>query len=173
MSEQREGIWQVLLDPVDDDVSNIKEDVIPTSTPQVFCGFTTGNGKAIKISDDALKKARKFMESCDVIANVTNQSDSSSGAAKNTAVELDLSDNSKLPGMQLARCEEKRIVNGEEDKPKFDGFKTARGSDIPVSDAALQKAKKFLDDSEIDGPVLDLKKADYCHGAGLLPCRCF
>ncbi|XP_078603225.1 uncharacterized protein LOC144877195 [Branchiostoma floridae x Branchiostoma japonicum] len=87
-----------------------------------FRGFQTARGQKIKVSEDALQKARALF-SDDAKEETTGQE-----------------------GIRIPKMKSAKDMNAS----GFDGFQTARGQKIEVSEEALQKARAFFSDDARD-----------------------
>ena len=100
-----------------------------TTTPPApkFAGFTTGGGKAVNISHDAMREAGRFFDD---------------SAEKPTA------------GSRLSRFRDDSVVKGKapvttaSTSDGFGGFTTGSGTAVVVSEQAMAKARNVLDTPE-------------------------
>ena len=100
---------------------------IPYSTAAVKdspVGFTTASGNSVAVSKESLKKARK------ILGDVESEGQQSKGKEINKKHEIPYS------------------TAAVKDSPV--GFTTASGNSVAVSEASIQKAKRFLSDKEND-----------------------
>ncbi|GAB6026001.1 Breast cancer 2, early onset [Chamberlinius hualienensis] len=121
-----------------------------------FKGFTTAGGRSVKISDDAMKRARTLFEDVlpdDISINndynhyifrpesLNEPSYAGSNNSFNNVVHANNAGDSKLTGFRS---------NCRDDIPGMSGFSTANGKPINVSAGAIRKAKELWDivDSE-------------------------
>ncbi len=100
----------------------------PDSESSHFCGFQTGRGNIVKVSDKALEEAKSLL--------------GSEIAGRNEAFE---GDSLKTKTTDTVTC-------GAESN-QFPGFRTGQGNTVKVSDKALNQAKSLLG-SEIHDPCL-------------------
>lgn len=118
-----------------------------------FLGFATAGGKSVKISQNALQKARQILETDD---NDKADGPGQSEPVKNTSINSKLDIFSTASGRQVSVSKEAlnqvknpaSVGDGKTtvELPKFSGFSTASGSQVSVSEEALKKAKNVLAD---------------------------
>ena len=124
-------------------LKSISEPIVSASKPSL--GFTTGSGKRIAVSDTALKEAKSIL---------SNYSET-------------IYDTKKLPQVVSVSHKMSKISNDKENEgfdkksskdcnsyscEQFVGFKTANGSNIHISEDALQKAKIKLNNDDSTSP---------------------
>ena len=158
------------------DVSDIKN--IPSIENQPFVGFKTVGGREIKISDEALAKAKFIMQKItsneEKMISLNFHKDQTIGLEAEklaTTLEVDVTKPSTVfqtgygktvsvsetalleARNQLSHCPKSSKLTNETKKesPKYVGFKTAKGSNVDISEEAILKARaKFGNDSNYD-----------------------
>eukprot|EP00948_MAST-09A_sp_MAST-9A-sp1_P003861 g3861.t1 len=88
---------------------------LPSSSRCQFPGFTTGNGRVVKPSKEALKRARAFLQ-----------------------IEENPRDNDAFSEKK------KKIIDEKKKKTTFQGFTTGNGKKVHISEEGLARARQFL-----------------------------
>ena len=104
-----------------------------TGLTNAFNGFTTGNGRAVAISENARIRATRFLDDT---------------ASKPPRATRFLDDSAVNPGGSFAVTGgfvTTTGTGGTNGTPNYGGFKTGPGTEVLVSDAAMAKARRVLD----------------------------
>nr|XP_006822251.1 PREDICTED: breast cancer type 2 susceptibility protein-like [Saccoglossus kowalevskii] len=109
-----------------------------------FVGFQTASGKGVKISESAIKRARSIFSEVEM--------EEKSNSIKKTFQDgMNTTDGSGQRNRQSCMNDEltKNLVGHSVDEMlPFTGFKTAGGKQVNICEKSLQRAAKFLADSE-------------------------
>ncbi|XP_039286898.1 breast cancer type 2 susceptibility protein homolog [Nilaparvata lugens] len=107
------------------------------SNEHKFSGFSTARGKSIRVSEEALIKARTLLSEKENFD--TNLTELPTDERK-----------SILPSEETHSKTNTLLHEKESDEIAYCGFSTAKGKSIPVSDEALAKAKQLLHEETSD-----------------------
>ncbi|KAF2361486.1 BRCA2 repeat [Trinorchestia longiramus] len=117
-------------------------------------GFVTASGKAMSTSADAIEKAKRIWSDCGLPGGTSTAIDlrDTSGFSSAKGCRLPLSHSSLLKAQRLwDECAQSDTPDGNSSvtsELKFDGFKTASGTQVCVSEKAIQAAKSLLNSTE-------------------------
>ncbi|CAG7838181.1 unnamed protein product [Allacma fusca] len=112
-----------------------------------FGGFSTASGKAVRISEEALKKARSLWETTDDDPSALGDFNEEPGRNDSDGEPNDMSE----PYPEEGEKEVSGVSNF------LGGFSTASGKKVSVSEEALKKARSLWDESKESVPT-DLGK---------------
>ena len=109
-------------------------------------GFQTAKGKAVNISNEALKAAKKNFESDDIASN-SKLTTPFTGFQTAKGKDVTISDEALKAAKKNFESDD--IASNSKLTTPFTGFQTAKGKAVTISDEALKAAKKNFESDDI------------------------